>query len=90
MGKYLQESVNMKFLDLKIDNHINWTNHIEKLIPKLTGTCYAVRSMLHVSKTDTLKTVYFAYFHSMMKYVIILGGNSSNSKKDIHFTKEHC
>jgi hypothetical protein len=40
--------------------------------------------MLHFGNTDTLKSVYFAYFHSIMKYGIILGGgggNSSNSKK---------
>jgi hypothetical protein len=29
-------------------NHLNWTNHIDKLIPKLSGACYAVGSMLHV------------------------------------------
>jgi hypothetical protein len=80
-GKYIQESGNTKFLGLQIDNHLNWTNHIDKLIPMLSGACYAVRSMLHVSNTNTLKSVYFAYFHSVMKYEIIFGGNSSNSKK---------
>jgi hypothetical protein len=29
-GKYIQESVNTIFLGLQIDNHLNWTNHIEK------------------------------------------------------------
>jgi hypothetical protein len=76
-----QESVNTKFLGLQIDNHINWTYYIDKLIPKLSAACYAVRFMLHVSNTDTLKSVYFAYFHSIMKYGIIFWGNSSNSKK---------
>jgi hypothetical protein len=56
----MQELVNTKFLGLQIDNHLNWINHIDELIPKLSGACYAVRSMLHVSKTDTLKSVYFA------------------------------
>jgi hypothetical protein len=67
----LHESVHMKFLGLQIDNRLNWTNHIDKLIPTLSGACYAVRSMLHVSNTDTLKSVYFAYFHSVMKYGIV-------------------
>jgi hypothetical protein len=71
----------MKFLGLQIDNHLNWTNHIDKLIPKLSGACYAVRSMFHIRNTDTLKSVYFAYFYSIMKYGIIFCGNSSNSKK---------
>jgi hypothetical protein len=78
--KYTEESVNTKFLGLQIDNHLNWKNHIDNLAPKLSGACYAVRSMSHISNTDTLKSIYFAYFHSLMKYGIFLGGNSPDSK----------
>jgi len=35
--KYVEETVNTKFLGLPIDNHINWKNHIEQMIPKLSG-----------------------------------------------------
>jgi hypothetical protein len=31
--KYISEAVNIKFLCLQIDNHINWKNHIEEMIP---------------------------------------------------------
>jgi hypothetical protein len=51
------------------------------LVPKLSGTCYAVRSLLHISNTKILKSIYFAYVHSVMKYGIIFWGNSSDSKK---------
>ena len=40
---------------------------------KLSGACYAVRFMLHISNTDTLKSICFAYFHSLMKNGIIMG-----------------
>jgi hypothetical protein len=74
---------------MQIDNHLNWKNQIDKLIPKLCGACYAVRSKCHIVNNDTLKSVYFAYFHSIMKYGIIFWGNSCNNKKIIHFTKEN-
>jgi hypothetical protein len=51
------------------------------IIPKLSTACYAVRLMFHISNTDTLKSTYFAYFHSIMNY-----GNNflwSLSQKDI-------
>jgi hypothetical protein len=37
--------------------------------------------MLHIRNTDTLRSIYFAYVHSLMKYGIIFWGKSSDSKK---------
>jgi hypothetical protein len=70
----------MEFLGLQIDNLLNCTNHIGKLIPKISGACYAVRSMCNIISADAVKSVYFAHFHSTMKYGIIVYGNSVNSK----------
>ena len=46
------------------------------MIPTLSGACYAVMSIVHISNINTLKSI---YSHSIIKYGIILGGNSSNS-----------
>ena len=40
--KYIEESENIKFLGLQIENHTNWKNHTEQMVPKLSGTCHAV------------------------------------------------
>jgi hypothetical protein len=34
-----------------------------------------------MSNINTLKSIYYAYFHSVIKYGITFGGNSSNSGK---------
>jgi len=39
--KYIEETVDTKFLGLQIDNHINWKNHIKETNLKLSGACYA-------------------------------------------------
>jgi hypothetical protein len=52
--KYREETVNKKFISLKIDNHLNWKNHTEQMIPKLNEACYAVRSMVNISNINTL------------------------------------
>jgi hypothetical protein len=79
--KYIEETANSKFLGLHLDNHVNWNYHIDQMIPKLSAACYTVRSMFHISNINILKSIYFEYFHSIMKYRIIFGGNSSNSRK---------
>jgi hypothetical protein len=33
--KYIEETVNTTFRGLQIDNHINWKNSAEQMIPKL-------------------------------------------------------
>jgi hypothetical protein len=69
--KYIGDPVHTKFLGLQIDSHLNWKTHVDQLVPKLSEACYAVRSLSHISNIDTLKSIYFAYFHSLMKYGII-------------------
>jgi hypothetical protein len=79
--KYIEETVNSKFFCLHLDNHLNWKDHIGQMIPKLSVACYAVRLMFHISNINTLKSIYFAYFHSIIQYGIIFYRNSSNSRK---------
>jgi len=57
---------------------IDWKNHIDHIIPKLSAACYMVRQMCYNCNNDTLRSI---YFHSIASYGIILGGNSSYSKK---------
>jgi hypothetical protein len=42
---------------------------------KKRSACYRIRSMYSFSDMTTLKRIYFAHFHSIMQYGIILWGN---------------
>jgi len=66
---------------LELDNHISWKNHVIKVLPKLSRAFYAVRAMYPISYLNTLKMIYFAYFHSIINYGIIFWGNSTECKK---------
>jgi hypothetical protein len=74
---YIEEVTNIQFLGLQIDKHLNWKNNI----PKLSGACYVLRSMVHASDITTLKSIYVAYFHSSIKRGITVWGNFSSSAK---------
>ena len=41
----------------------------------------AISQIAYICNNDTLRSIYFAYFHSIASYGIISGGNSSYSKK---------
>ena len=64
--KYAAEEVNTIFLGLKTENHLNWKNHIEQMIPKLGEACYTGRPMVHISNINTLRSI-CAYLESITK-----------------------
>jgi hypothetical protein len=58
-------------------------------MPKLSSAWFAMRTGTSLMKTETLKLVYLAYFHSIMLYAIIVEGNSADNKSVLHPKKNH-
>jgi hypothetical protein len=79
--EFIEGTANIKFFSLQTDNHLNRKNHIEQMSPNLIWACYAIRLMVHINNIDTLKSIYYVYFHFVIKYGIIFWGNSYNSGK---------
>ena len=55
--KYIEEVVNTIFLDLQNYNNLNWKNRTEQMICKLSGACYAVRLLVHISNHNTVQFI---------------------------------
>jgi hypothetical protein len=72
---------NIKFLGIYISDTINWSCHIESIIPKLCSACYIMRSIKPYMPVTTLKTIYFSYFNTVMSCGLYLWGNSLHSLK---------
>ena len=80
-SKVLQEVETMKFLGLQLDNHLNCKGHIDFLLHKLSTLCFLMRKLYHTLNINGLKTVYYAYYHSLVNYGIIFWGNTTDSNK---------
>jgi len=78
-NKLIKETKNTKFLGLDIDSSLSWKNHTEQMMFKLSRACYAIRYVKHFISQDTLRTIYFSYFHFILLYGIIFWGNSAYS-----------
>ena len=57
-----------KFLGLFINNNLSWKTHIECIKSKLSSACYTVRSVKPFLTINTLKMIYYSYFHLVMTY----------------------
>jgi hypothetical protein len=69
--KEVADSSNTKFLKLTLDYTFSWKNHIDTIIPKLSLACFAVRAVKPFLSEESLKMVYFSYFHSIMIYGLV-------------------
>ena len=71
----------IKFLGIYLQDSINWSCHIEYIIPKLSSACYIMRSIKPFMSLNTLKTVYYSYFNAIINYGLPFWGNSPHSIK---------
>jgi len=76
-SKLIKETKNTKFLGLNIDISMSWKDHVDQMMFKLGRACNAFRYVKHFMSQDTLRTIYFSNFHSILSYGIIFWGNSA-------------
>jgi len=63
---FIANTSNTKFLGLVITNSLSGKDHITELTPKLCKTCYVLTCTRPLISQDTLKSVYYSYFHSLL------------------------
>ena len=78
-NKKIANICNTKFLGLTLDNTLSWKTHIDTIIPKLSSASFAMRAVKPFLSQDSLRMVYYSYFHSIMTYGLIFWGNSHYS-----------
>jgi Reverse transcriptase (RNA-dependent DNA polymerase). len=78
-NKEISNSSQTKFLGLIIDSTLSWKNHLYLPMNILSIACYAIKGIKSYTSQESLRVIYFSYFHSIMSYSIIFWGNSSIS-----------
>jgi hypothetical protein len=48
---------NIKFLGIYINDSINWSYHIDYIVPKLSTACYIMRNIKSYMSLNTMKTI---------------------------------
>jgi hypothetical protein len=69
---------NVKFLCMHLDCHLNWKQHSDNLVKKLSTACFMLRKLQFIVSEQMLRMVYFAHFQSQLGYGIIFWGSSSS------------
>jgi len=75
-------------LDIYIHDSINWSCYIEYVIPELSSACYTMSSIKPFLSLNTLKTLYYSYFNTIISYGLPFWGNSPHAMKIFRMQKK--
>ena len=87
-GKRLQASSYVKHLDIYLDEHLEWSPHINHLGHKLVKTNAMLCKLRHYMNEVTIKSIYCAIFHSHLLYVCTAWGQNLNPKHRINLLQK--
>lgn len=80
-GQEIREVNETKFLGITLDNHCNWKSHISNICTRLSQFIYALKRLRCTAGESAALTAYHGYVASILRYGLILWGNSSDIEK---------
>lgn len=75
-GTMIEHVNSARFLGVFLDEHLTWKNHIENICNKINKFVFALRKVKDITSKHTAIHVYHAYVCSVIRYGIIVWGNS--------------
>lgn len=72
----IEQTKSTTFLGIVLDEHCTWYPHIDKICSKLHSFVYAIYKLLKISNQHTALMAYHGYVVSVLRYGLILWGNS--------------
>ena len=77
-GKKLQASSYVKYLGIYLDQYLDWSPHVNHLSHKLVKANAMLCKLRHYVNEATIKSIYYAIFHSHLSYVCTAWGQNLN------------
>ena len=84
-SKYENEK---KILVLYLTEDVKWDVHIKHVCNIINKNYYVIHSLKNVTSINTLRSIYFANFHSHLRYGILFWGGDSQSTKVFKLQKK--
>ena len=83
---------NTKFLSVTIGNKLNWTEHINNIISKISVNKNLIGRSRNLLSTQAKKCIYYAHIYSHLAHANTVWGNSVTSKqnKNIETIQKYC
>ena len=84
----LLQSSNAKFLGIIVDANLSWKNHIDAICVKIDKFVFALRRLRLETSQNTALTAYHGYVSSVLRYGLIVWGDSVDSQRAFKLQKK--
>lgn len=88
-GKPINRCDDVRFLGLTVDRCLNWKQQITDICNKLNKFVFALKIMRSITDESTALTAYHDYVTSVLRYGVIIWGNSTNVSQ-VFMTQKRC
>lgn len=85
----IEEVSEIKFLGIILDQNLSWKLHISNLCKRVNKFIYALYQIKNITDRKTAILTYHAYIESILRYAIVIWGNSTDWKKAF-ITQKKC
>ena len=75
-GKRVYPSKSVKYLGIKIDENLNWKQHIQYIVVKLNRANALLFTIRNYVNKHILRTIYFVIFDSHINYAYLIWGQN--------------
>lgn len=79
-GQSLRKADLVTFLGIDLDNNLNWKDHVHRVCNKINRFRFALYKICKVATRKTATMAYFSYVESVLRYGLIIWGNSTDIK----------
>ena len=87
-GRDVPYNTDTKFLGVFINENLKWTKHTRYLSSKLNTSLYMISSLQNITNMHVLRTMYFACFHTHLRYGVTLWGGDPEGLRIFHLQKK--
>ena len=81
--KRLYPSKSVKYLGIKIEENLNWKQHIQDITTKLNRANAFLYTIINFLNRYILRAIYFAIFDTHLNYVSLIWGQNLNAVSSI-------
>ncbi|XP_049789668.1 uncharacterized protein LOC126195196 [Schistocerca nitens] len=79
MDKKLETADCVKFLGMLVNKNLLWSHHVDNILGRLNSLVYIMNILYSITDLAVRKTVYNAYFVSVIRYSIIFWGSEKTN-----------